>query len=524
MKAKWLILTKIQLAGMFDFNRARYSNDKKAVRRSAGTAVILAVIAVLIAVYSVMFSKMFCDYGMGIHLPAFLIAITSVITWIFSLLQGCTALFAMKDYDHVMSLPVRKSEILLSRFLCIYLSNLAFALPIVIPGIIVFFVMEGFSFAVLAVMFFATLLSPLLPVAIAIALGTLLTAATARFRYKNILQIVLSLALFIGVMVASFSFSFTTSSSPDSVDVNAIYSLFVINVYLPAALIDMTLTGQIWGIFVYAAISLAAMAVLIAAAVLCFERVHEALTARSSGVSYKSESVRGGTVYSALIKREFKRLFTAPGYFINALSGTILLVIAAIAMLVFDPAALFAEAGEAISLSMFSYMGAGIIMLCIGMSNPAASALSLEGKSREQLFVLPLSQRQVMLAKSAPTFVINTPVALIFAIIFCIKFEADVACWIITLVSVFIFSAFCALAGSFLNFKFPKYDWFNPTMVAKNSVPVLIVVFGSMIVGIACIVVGAFFGMWIYIAADIICAALTVAMFVYFSKTKSFTM
>lgn len=143
MKSKWLLLTKIQLLGMLDFNKARYAKDAKLKRRSAGSAAIIAIIALVICVYSVILSLGFCEQGIGVHLPAFLIAVTSLITLMFSLLQGCTPLFAMKDYDHVMTLPVKKSEILASRLVCIYLSNLLFALPVVIPGTIVLFALDG---------------------------------------------------------------------------------------------------------------------------------------------------------------------------------------------------------------------------------------------------------------------------------------------------------------------------------------------------------------------------------------------
>ena len=78
--------------------------------------------------------------------------------------------------------------------------------------------------------------------------------------------------------------------------------------------------------------------------------------------------------------------------------------------------------------------------------------------------------------------------------------------------------------GSFLNYKFPKYDWANPIMAAKNSIPVMICVFGSMILGILCIVLGIIAGFWIYFAADIICIICTIAVLVYFSKQKSFSM
>ena len=180
MNSKWLLLTKIQLAGLFDFNRARHSKDAKTVRRAAGTAAILLLVGVCICAYVVFFAVEFCRQGIGVHLPALLIALSSLITLIFSLLQGCSVLFAMKDYEHVMSLPVKKSDILISRLACIYLANLAFAVPVVIPGTVVLFVMDGFSLPVLGVTLAGMLFSPLLPMAVAIALSTLLTALTAR--------------------------------------------------------------------------------------------------------------------------------------------------------------------------------------------------------------------------------------------------------------------------------------------------------------------------------------------------------
>ena len=520
MNSKWLLLTKIQLAGLFDFNRARHSKDAKTVRRAAGTAAILLLVGVCICAYVVFFAVEFCRQGIGVHLPALLIALSSLITLIFSLLQGCSVLFAMKDYEHVMSLPVKKSDILISRLAGIYLANLAFAVPVVIPGTVVLFVMDGFSLPVLGVTLAGMLFSPLLPMAVAIALSTLLTALTARFRYKNVLQIVLSLLLFLGVMIASFSFSFA-SSSQESIDMNAVFSLMVGRIYLPALLIDGTLTGAAWGIFAFMGISLAAAAVFVLVAAPCFERVHEALSVRAAGVKYTAQSVRGGTAFSALVKREFKRLFTASGYLLNALSGTLLLLIGAAALLFLDPNTLFAEAEEPIPLSLFAYGGTGLAYIFIGMSNPAASALSLEGKSREQLFVLPLSAKRILLAKALPTFLCNAPVGLPFSVVYCIKFEADLLCWAITLPSVLLFCAFCALCGIFLNYKFPKYDWTNPTMVAKNSIPVMICVFVSMALGIACFLLGIIAGFWAYLAVDVLVLALAAAVWAYLSKIKT---
>lgn len=298
MKSKWLLLTKIQLMGLFDFNKARYSKDTKTVRRTAGMAAVMAIVGLCICAYVVFFAVEFCNQGIGSHLPALLIALTSFITLLFSLLQGCSVLFAMKDYDHVMSLPVKKTDVLISRLVCIYLANLAFALPVVIPGTAVLFVMDGFSLAVLGVTLAGMIFSPLLPMAVAIALSTLLTALTARFRYKNVLQIILGVLLFLGVMIASFSFSYS-SSAQETVDMNAVYSMLVGKIYLPALLIDTTLSGGVWGIFAFMGISLATVAVFVLIVALCFDRVHEALSARGGSQVHGTERARRFRLFRA---------------------------------------------------------------------------------------------------------------------------------------------------------------------------------------------------------------------------------
>lgn len=50
------------------------------------------------------------------------------------------------------------------------------------------------------------------------------------------------------------------------------------------------------------------------------------------------------------------------------------------------------------------------------------------------------------------------------------------------------------MAGTFLNYKFPKYDWTNETSAIKNSVPVLILSLGGMVPEIAVLVLSFMLG------------------------------
>lgn len=66
-------------------------------------------------------------------IPALSFALASAITLIFSLIRGPHMLFAMKDYDMLMSMPVKKSDIVASRLITSYLVNLVFCAVVMIP-------------------------------------------------------------------------------------------------------------------------------------------------------------------------------------------------------------------------------------------------------------------------------------------------------------------------------------------------------------------------------------------------------
>ena len=518
MKSKWLLLTKIQLLGLFGINKVRKSDDPSVKRKAAGGLAVFALVGLLLIFYIVLIAVEFCRQGIGALLPAASIAITSLITLLFTLLQGCSALFAMKDYDLVMSLPVTKREVLASRLLCAYVSNLVFAAGVTLPCLVVLFVFEGFSFPVLAVTLAGMIFAPILPMAVSITISALLTALTARFKYKNILQSVLGIAAFVGIMIASFSVSFNANAE-QGIDMNAMYALFVENIYPPALLIQMTLSGQVWPIFAFIGGSALIGTGFILLLSVCYEKVHDALTAKGARSAYHSKDVRSTSAFSALIRKEFARLFSCPAYLLNGLSGTLLLLIAGVALCFVDARPVLEALPSSLADNLV-YMGLGIALFCIGTGCPSASALSLEGSHRDQLFVLPVSARLILLAKAFPTFLINAVAGIPVAAVFCWKVNAPVLGWILLPVSILFISSFIAVFGIFLNLKFPKYDWTTETQAIKQSIPVMIAVFGSMALGFAVVFGAAYLGVWILAAVDAVCLALSAAFFFYFKNVR----
>ena len=530
MRAKWMLLAKIQLMGLLGLNRARNTSDARVRRRAVGGAVAFAVVSLVLIAYVTLFAVVFCGLGLTQAVPAAAIALTAVITFFFSLLQGGSILFALKDYDAVMSLPVSKRAVIGSRLLVSYLVNLLFCLGVMVPVTVVYFVFAGFSLAQLAVILAATLCTPLLPVVLATAIGTLLTALVAGLRIKGLLQGLLGVLLFAAIMVLSFAFSFSMQSPDAAGNMAAAADALARYVYPPAQWISMTLSGEaIWGIFAFIGVSAAAAALFVLAVAPFYSKINAALLNRGARVAYKAGDVKSSSAFASLVRKEFRRLFTSSVYLLNGISGVLLLVLGGVALLFVDVQPIIdllraeAETEAPYLVEFFEqnlpYMAAGLLVFFIGMSCPSASALSLEGNSRGLLFSMPVSARTILLAKAVPTFLINGAISLFFSAVVCYKVSAGAAGWAALLSTAVIFSAFTALCGIFLNYKLPKYDWKTEANVVKNSAPVTILVLGAMVVGFA--LIGLSFLGWYAIAAfDAVCIVLCVTWIAYFKGAR----
>lgn len=529
MRAKWMLLTKLQLTGLLGINRARKSQDPRARRKAAGGLAAFIVVGIVLLLYVALFAIGMCAAGLTKQVPAVAVALASAITFFFSLMQGCSVLFAVKDYDMLMSLPVSKRTVVASRMLCSYLINLLFCAGVMVPVAVIFFIFDGFSFVNLLVILAAAACTPLLPVVVATALSTLITAATAGFRFKNLLQSIVGILFIVLIMIGSFSFSFSMNTDP-AAGVTVIADVLTKYVYPPALLVNMTIAGEaFWGIFAFIGISLAAGGAFVAAVSPFYTKINSALFNHGARVGYKKSDVKRTSAFGALCKREWKRLFSSSAYLLNGVSGTVLLILAGIALLFVDVRtvmdALLAEAAteapevaEALQ-NCLPYMATGLAVLFIGMSCPSASALSMEGKSRGILFSMPVSARTIFFAKALPTFVLNLAGGAFVSVVFCAKIGAAWDGWLALLGTCLVFSAFTAIGGIWLNYKNPKYEWTTEQEVVKNSMPVWLAVLGSFVLGFAVLFLSVF-GWYAVAAFNAVCIVLCAAMIAYFGKVR----
>ncbi len=105
MRNRYLLLLKMQLYNLLGINRILYSHSKKEKQRSMALGGIL-VIGLMIA-YSTIISISLASMGTVNVLPTISALVCSVITLILTFLKSSGVLIGLRDYDMVMSLPVK---------------------------------------------------------------------------------------------------------------------------------------------------------------------------------------------------------------------------------------------------------------------------------------------------------------------------------------------------------------------------------------------------------------------------------
>ena len=138
MKNRYLLLLKMQFYNLFGINRIFHSHNKKEKQCIMVLGVSALFTIGLIIVYSTIISMSLASMGATKILPTISTLICSLITLILTFLKSSGVLVGLRDYDMIMSLPVKNLEVVLSRLTMVYLTNFSISVIVVLPSVIIF--------------------------------------------------------------------------------------------------------------------------------------------------------------------------------------------------------------------------------------------------------------------------------------------------------------------------------------------------------------------------------------------------
>lgn len=142
MRSKCLLLVKIQIQNL--------GLKKKWGVKQIFLAAIYVMLLVMLASYSFGLAFGLGFLGMEELVPGCAVILPGIVTFFFSMLKTNGILFAYKDYEMLMSLPVPTRTVIASRFLLMYLFHLGMTAFVLVPmGIGYFLWAESSVMAVL---------------------------------------------------------------------------------------------------------------------------------------------------------------------------------------------------------------------------------------------------------------------------------------------------------------------------------------------------------------------------------------
>lgn len=486
---KLISLLKVYVLQFAGINEIMHGHDRKKQRKAIGTLALFSVVGLMMLGMSYGFFHGMC-YGLNalgapeltLILACAAASLVSIITTVFKV--GPT-LFAFKDFDLVMSLPIGVRTVVMSRVLKLYGANLFFATFVMLPAAVAYlvFVPQGIAFYLLFLLTF--LFIPLIPIVIASVVGTLISMLSVNFRHKNLVTIVASILLLVGYMSATMNFGRSAGNTTEELgallaDIGTAATDAIARVYPPAEWYASGLQGKVWKVLLFTGVSALLFALYVIAVAKVFNRLNTKLTGHGAARRGAVREQKSAAPLMALYKKEIKRYFASPLYVLNTGVGAILLILAAAGLMVSGAESLAVTMEMPNLPEILGKAAPFVIAFFVCMSGTTAPSISIEGNKLWQLKALPLEASDIFAAKIMVSFTIMTPSILIAGTIFNIIFGTGIAGALLVYLVPILYMAFIACFGLYMNLLFPKFDWKSETEVIKQGTPMMISIFGGM--------------------------------------------
>lgn len=462
-------LVGVTLCNTWGINVAKYSRDKKKIRNVWFMGISFALLAFMGVTYVSMLAYGLNKIGVGDIIPAYILMITSLVILVFSILKAGSIVFQMKTYDMLISLPIKPSTIVASRFISMYIGNVVLSLLTVVPSTIVYGIYQKPNVLFYVMMAISVFLLPLIPMTISTAIGALIIAISSRMKHKNLVSVVLYSILTIGVLVASFNLP-SGSANVDSkalADFSTMISKQVYAIYPPARLFSQGVVEQNIGAFLaFSVISIGVFLLLVVLVQWKFVEICSAINATVTKNNFVMKEMKASSALMAFYKKEIRRYFSSSIYIINTGIGYIMLVVASIAICIMgvDKLEESMQIPGFINKALPLFISA---MCCI--TSTTVSSISLEGKQWWIPQSMPVSTKTVLDSKILVNLTIGGPFLLLSEILLILKINTSLIGYIMMVMVPVVYILFTAVIGITINLRMPMFNWESETVVVKQS-------------------------------------------------------
>ena len=460
-----LPLIRIQMLEFLPVKALRNTNDdaarKRARKRLTSTLVTFLACVYMAVAYSMPMLSTLNETNFTV-VPALMLAMAAVLGAITTLTKAGQVMFSASSIDQLLTLPLSRPTVILSRIFSLYYEELLINAGVVLSAGVCCQIRMGayLSPAFWPVLILTVFLAPLIPLGVGGLAGLFVAMLTARMKRKNIFTIIFSL------LFLAFA---NMSAVADAM------SAKIFSIYPPARLFVSALDGNWTAFLLFAAIAVALLGLLCFAAVKGFTFFYVAINATAEAKAFRMGRQKQTGKLLTLCKKELKQKLNTPIWIMNTDMGTLMAILLSILLVVTGREPIM-EVLEAMSpLDKAPGVLFGLVIAAVQcMSLSATASVSMEGKGLWLIKSLPIRANTWLRSKLLVSMLPPVLGGFVCSLLLTIAWRLPV--WNVPVMlglSVLFAWAFSVVELA-LGLKFARFDWENPAEVVKQSAGVLL--------------------------------------------------
>ncbi len=477
-------LITLKLRSLFGINRLLHTKDPKEKRKTGLLSVIWLLLLAMVCFYVGSLTYALVSLGLAEIVPAYLGVMASALILFFGIFKAGYQIFNPQNHDLLSPLPLTKETIVFSHFFGLFTEDFLLTWLICLPGVIIFGLTAKPSPLFYLLFLLGSFFLPMIPLALSALVGTGIFAVSVRMKHKNLMQILLSLAITLGtIFLSTQGNSHDILENPEKMtDMANTLSTLLGKFYPPILWFQQGVLGQcLWKYCLFLLLSAAALAGVLALATLLYRPIVEKMRP-TAGNKKKTGKIKEKSLLLALTLREGKRYFSSPIYVTNTILGPIfgaILGVAAAVVGVEKIQSFIPELPRIAELLPFALT----TVFC--MMTTSCTSLSLEGNRFWVVKSLPVPAKTLFDSKILFNFTLTAPFFLIAetALFFGLRPRGWDILWLLSVPLVTLL--FSIIFGITVNLKFHSFDWANETEIVKQSAEAAFGGFAGPVLGIA---------------------------------------
>ena len=401
---------------------------------------------------------------------------TNLIFMILIVVLKGTSFKKSSDKDLLMSLPISKFIIVLSKILKEYLFDFVSLLFIMMPGYVCYYIfVPNTSWLIILFGLIVVILLTCISNAIAILMNTVISKLTRRLKNAEIVQTIISVFIVICFLIVYFSFNVSLGNSPQLVEsfINIPVIKWIVNIIAYYSITDLLI------------LALVCLAPFVVAVVLEVHDFNKRAVNKAS--SQKEIEFKQKNITMHLFKNECSRYFRSNIYVLNTIIGSFFIILFAGLMIGFGKdriESMITTFMPNAEMYLSKINGLIVIMLTLVSSTviTTSASISIEGKYFWILKAHPINEKNIFHSKLLLNLLLGGIPSVIASVL--LSFVVGITYFPFMLILSLCSVVNAGVFGLLNNLKYYRLDWKDETEVVKQGMAVLISLVTAVIPGI----------------------------------------